>query len=151
MDQSLYGDIIYYTDGVNVYDSEGHKVENLQDLVENVHYSNNLSTNVYCTTQEYVGIANLYECYINYCQQLLNGGCFSSCSSRNTKDDEIIFKRDLVWMAINVIDYLVDRHSEENPTLAEAQRIIELIHSCNGICSETNQLIHNYGCGCSKR
>lgn len=152
MNQSLYGDLIYYTDGEYVYESNGSKIKDLSDLVEIVHYSDNISTNIYCTTQEYVSIANLYQCYIDFCQTLMKNGCFSSCSNKSSKDDETIFKRDLVWMAINVIDYLVDRHSKTNPTLAEVQRIIELIHSCNGICSESvNQMINNYGCGCSKR
>ena len=66
INQSLYGDIIYYTDGKNVYDQNDRRIENLSDLIENVHYSTNIRTNIYCTTQEYVSIANLYECYIIY-------------------------------------------------------------------------------------
>lgn len=112
----------------------------------------NEKSNVLSISKEYVSIHNLYECYIDFCQQLFQNRGFSKCWNKNTVDSELVYKRDLVWMAINVVDYLVDLHEKPNPTLEEAERIIELIHSCTGVCSENNDISNRrYGCGCSKK
>jgi hypothetical protein len=49
-----------------------------------------------------------------------------------------------VWMAINVISYLV-----EFKQLAEAQRVLERISSCNGVCNNNSYKTKTNGCGCS--
>lgn len=144
---------IYYVDDEKIYDYKTGKEISFQDLLTFC-YSDNINERIYRTHKEYVNIKNLYDCYINFCQQLLSQRGFSKCWSKNKIDSELIYKRDLVWMAINVINYLVDLHIDEvHETLSEAQRIIEMIHSCNGICEENGDLKQtiNYGCGCSKR
>jgi len=48
----------------------------------------------------------------------------------------------MVWMAINVIKYLVEFNQ-----FAEAQRLIERLSSCNGLCG-SNKSSRKGGCGC---
>lgn len=143
---------IYYVDKEKIIDYESQKSISFEELL-NFCYSDNINSRIFRTHQEYVNILNLYNCYINLCQQLLSQRGFSNCQAKNKIDSELVYKRDLVWMTINVINYLVERHTENNHTLGEAQRIIEMIHSCNGICKETNNLNQTikHGCGCSKR
>ena len=74
-----------------------------------------------------------------------------------------MYKRDLVWATLNVINYLI-----EDGLFEEAQKILEEIQSCNGICYNDNNIfesnssksyyskgssqgvIYNTGCGCEK-
>ena len=59
-------------------------------------------------------------------------------------DSDLIFRRDLVWMAINVIKYLT-----ECSQLAEVERIIEIIKGCNSLCSNDKYSMKSYaGCNC---
>jgi hypothetical protein len=53
----------------------------------------------------------------------------------------LILKRDLVWAALNVIQYMIDFNQ-----LAEAQRLLERINGCNGLCSSEDT--GDKGCGC---
>ena len=48
----------------------------------------------------------------------------------------------MVWMAINVINYMIDEGQTE---LIES--LLNKIHSCHGICKTINKT--NKGCGCS--
>ena len=57
----------------------------------------------------------------------------SACWNKNKIDSELIYKRDLVWMSINVIKYLT-----ECEQLAEVERILETINGCNGLCTSSN-------------
>lgn len=116
-----------------------------------------LQDNTYNTTisrvdKDYVSICFLKKCYINLCQQIFNGLCGLSnsrnkgCFSANI-DKDLQTRRDIVWMGINVIKYMVQFNM-----LAEAQRIIELLESCNGICSGNPSITNkSSGCGCSKK
>ena len=50
-------------------------------------------------------------------------------------------------MGINVIKYMVQFNM-----LAEAQRILEMLEGCNGICSgNSSNTNKSSGCGCSKK
>lgn len=140
----------YFIDNNKVYAYYKGDIQEVEDIKIIISDLTPPTTSI--TTKEYVNISNLYDCYINFCQQLLQDRGFSKCWSKNKVDSELVYKRDLVWMAINVIDYLVDRNNKPNQTLAEAQRIIELIHSCTGVCPEQgNNTKSGYGCGCSQR
>lgn len=102
-----------------------------------------------CST--YVSICHLLHCYLSLCQAIFEGQGFSgsggngACFSKSKVDDELIYRRDMVWMALNTIRYLV----EEN-RLQEAQRIIEQIGGCNGLCKgwyEHEGVKPDCGCG----
>lgn len=79
------------------------------------------------------------------CQQILNDRGFSPCWDKNSIDPNLILRRDYVWMAINVIKYMVQFEQ-----LAEAERIIERIGGCNGLCESEFKQLSSGGCGCSK-
>lgn len=136
-------DIVYYSDGHSI-----RKYSNGQDTessVAEVLEINPYNTTISRTEKDYVSICFLRKCYINLCQQIFNDRGFSSCWSKNSIDSELVYKRDLAWMAINVIKYLT-----ECEQLAEVERIIESLHGCNGLCNSSNITSKTNGCGCSK-
>lgn len=104
-----------------------------------------VNTTISKTSEDFISICFLRKCYINLCKQILNDRGFSSCWNKNKIDSELIYKRDLVWMAINVIKYLT-----ECEQLAEVERLVEIINGCNGLCSQSNFSQNSNGCGCSK-
>lgn len=88
----------------------------------------------------FFSVFHLRKCYISLCQKIFNDGGFDRCF--NTKiDKNLIYKRDLVWAALNVIQYMIDFNQ-----LAEAQRLLERINGCNGLCAGVNT--GDKGCGC---
>lgn len=141
--------VVYYSDGKKIYKylpkiSESPEEVPLGEILDlNL---NSRDYTVYYTEKDYVSICFLQECYINLCQQIFNKRGFSPCWNKNTVDSELVYKRDLVWMAINVIKYLTSLNQ-----LSEVERIIEQINGCNGLCkSDTANKSNNSGCGCSK-
>lgn len=141
--------IVYYTDGTTIYkyvDGQTYAIA-LDEILE----VNPINTTLSIVERDYVSICFLKKCYINLCQQIFDNRGMSSCWNKNTVDSELIYKRDLVWMAINVIEYLTTLHSKCNPTLHEVERIIETINGCNGLCKSNDSYVRsNSGCGCSK-
>lgn len=115
-------------------------------------HDNTVNTTISRIDKDYVSICFLKKCYVNLCQQIFSGLCGlnnsknKGCFSANI-DKDLQTKRDLVWMGINVIKYMV-----QFSMLEEAERIIELLESCNGICSQTLSTNKtSSGCGCSKK
>ena len=63
---------------------------------------------------------------------------------RASVNTELSYKRDLLWAALSVIEYLVEMCQME-----EAQRILKEIAGCNGLCPEAlDNTSNNSGCGC---
>lgn len=135
--------IVYYSDGERVYKYIDGKSEEV--TISEVLEVNLVNTTISKISKNFVSICFLRKCYINLCQQIFNDRGFSQCWSRNSIDSELVYKRDLVWMAINVIKYLT-----ECEQLYEVERIIESIQGCNGLCSSQNNTSKVSGCGCSK-
>lgn len=135
--------IVYYSDGASIYKYvNGQSSETTIDEIIEV---NPVDTTVSRTGEDYVSICFLRKCYINLCQQIFNSRGFSPCWNKNDIDSDLIFRRDLVWMAINVIKYLT-----ECEQLAEVERIIETIKGCNGLCISSDVTSKTNGCGCYK-
>lgn len=133
--------LVYYSDGQTIYkyiDGQSYAIS-LDEILE----INPINTTISITSKDYVSICFLIKCYINLCQQILESRGLIQCSNKNNIDSELIYKRDLVWMAINVIKYMVECNQ-----LYEAERIIEQMHSCNGVCGD-NKNVKSNGCGCS--
>lgn len=131
----------YYTDGEYIFNKEGTK-QNIDILTQNVVENTTISRD----SKEIVSVGNMYQCYINLCKQIFNDRMFTSCFSKSKIDSELIYERDIVWMALNVIKYLVEKNN-----LEEADRYIQIIQGCNGICSNDNFKNDRYeGCRCSK-
>ena len=136
-------DLVYFSDGVDIYKYLDGNVS--QVTINEVLEVNPINTTISKTNRDYISICFLRKCYINLCQQIFEDRGFSHCWNKNKVDSELIYKRDLVWMAINVIKYLT-----ECEQLAEVERIIETIQGCNGLCVSSNLTSKTNGCGCSK-
>ncbi len=141
-------DIVYYVSKGNVYwyqsdTQEFGQVHQLQELIDLAQLPNVKTTLSYAKADR-VSIFNLEKCYINLCQQIFESRGFSQCYNKNNIDSELIYKRDLVWMALNVIKYLAECNQPY-----EVERIIELLYSCNGVCGDKKVRSNGKGCGCS--
>lgn len=95
-------------------------------------------------TEQYpiFSICHLRKCYKNICQSIFNSRIFDKCFKAKVNSD-LIFRRDLVWATINVIQYLVD-----SKQFAEAQLVLERINECPGLCTEQEKESGKKGCGC---
>lgn len=137
-----YYDSIYYSDGEKIY-----KYSNGQNTTVNIsEIDTDGNTNVSYCLNNHFSICNLKKCYINLCKQIFDSGAFQKCSSKNKLDCDLTFRRDMVLMAIHVIEYLV-----EFSQFAEAQRLLERISSCNGLCANIPNTKLKHGCGCGKK
>lgn len=136
--------IVYFVDNGYIYKYINGEIEGAS--IEEVLEVNPINTTISKTSKDYVSICFLQKCYVNLCQQIFNDRGFSQCWNKNSVDSELVYKRDLVWMAINVIKYLTEFNQ-----LSEVERIIEQINGCNGLCkSNSAYQSKSSGCGCSK-
>lgn len=106
----------------------------LQDVEESTIVSSSQMTFCMC---------KLKECYFNLAKQLLTA-LVATC--KNNKYDDLIWRRDMLWMAINVITYLLQKNQ-----FLEAQRILEWITGCGGLCPQEPKADGGRNCGCRKR
>ena len=136
-------DIVYLSDRINIckYINRETSQVTIDDILE----INTVNTTISRISRDFVSICFLRKCYINLCQQIFNDRGISKCWNKNKVNSELIYKRDLVWMAINVVKYLTQCEQ-----LAEADRVIKTIQGCNGLCVSTNLTNNTNGCGCSK-
>ena len=129
----------YFTDGQNIY------YKNIDGDVRQVEISEIIEVNpdafgIIKFTQNFFSVCYLRKCYISLCQKIFNDRGFVRCFNGKV-DSHLIYKRDLVWAALNVIQYMIDSNQ-----LAEAQRLLERINGCNGLCSSEDT--GEKGCGC---
>lgn len=138
----------YYLDFDNIYDrnrldQNGNPIKvSIKEVLEG---NTNIAT-TQISSKDYISILNLQKCLVNLCQELFDnlvtsGKCFTTKDNKS----ELSFKRDLVWMAINVIKYM----SKYNMR-AEAARIINQLEGCNGICTGNTNAKKVQGCGCNR-
>lgn len=94
--------------------------------------------NTFCT-------CHLNECFYNICKNLLSD-LPGRCTNKLSDVKLLIYNRDIIWMAINVIKYLI-----ELAQYYEAQRVLEDITQCGSICKNnaTNINSGGNGCGCN--
>ena len=138
---------VVYEEGVEVSD----EIVELPELIE-VNCEEGTGVKLYRELIQYFSICYLYKCYANLCKRLFkdlfgptkNGRMKPcSCGEKIDLDVNLKYKRDLVQSTLSVIQYLVDCNR-----LEEAQRILERIGSCNGICPTANDNISKSRCGC---
>lgn len=121
---------IYYKLGKYYYNNQEISLKDLIKLSEvDAEYSYFFST------------CNLKKCFVKVCQEIFNSK--NTICSQGNVDHSLIYKRDLIWSALNVIQYMA-----EMDQMDEAQRLLEEITSCNGLCPSSSQ--SNSGCGCGK-
>ena len=104
----------------------GLEVKDIQEIIDKGH------------TTDYFHLCNIKKCYIALCQEILDSKASVNCND-NFIDKSAAYKRDLVGSAIRVAEYLI-----EMKQFAEAERLIQRISGCNGLCPESN----DGGCGC---
>lgn len=89
-------------------------------------------------------ICHINECFYTICKNLL-GLLPQRCKNKLDDIKLLIYDRDILWMALNVIKYLI-----ELSQYYEAQRILENIIQCGGVCANSyNNLIESTNCGCN--
>lgn len=101
------------------------------------------STNIKRFSKDFLSICGLKNCYIKICKELMNKSCPENCSG--TQYSELSYKKDLLWMAINILEYLIefDRIDEAN------QLLKQVYYGCNGLCKQTTLRLGDYDCGCT--
>lgn len=138
LDLSVYSGI-YVTDGYTVY-----KYYN-DDLYEcdinEVVMVNSENTTISRCFKDFFCIWNLQNCYINLSKNIFNQS-INKC--KNSEIEDSTFKRDFVWMTLNVIKYYIEFNQ-----LSEAQNILEETTSCNGFCNDIKMINKKKGCGCN--
>lgn len=139
-----YYDTIYITDGEKLYKEV---IKDSKAILEECTAKEIMERNVEGTTIKKCRIdvfftGNLQQCYINYCKALFDQ-LLNKCQTSEQSDAS--YARDFIWMTLNVVDYLVGFKQ-----FMEAQRIIEMFHSCGGFCNPMvpykPKMSH---CGCS--
>lgn len=127
-------DIQYYYDGEKFLDEEGNPVS-LQDVIDG-------TTSQYIEYSGFFSTCRLRKCFITLCKKILNEGVFSGDKCTTKADPQLSYQRDLVWSVYNTIQYLLDFGQYD-----EAQRLIERINVCPGICHGVEKE-NGGGCGC---
>lgn len=135
---------VYYSDGktISKVTLEGTEEVSVEELLQN---DTSGTTTIKKDSDDFVSVANLKKCYINLCYQIFSDRGMSACWNKNKIDSELIYKRDLVWMSLNVITYLAELGQFE-----EITRILTQINGCNGLCKSYTTATAS-GCGCSKK
>lgn len=98
----------------------------------------NLTLNMLSSYKNTFNLANLNKCFLTICNSILSGiinGCLKDI------DKELIWKRDFIWMSINIMKYYLDLGQ-----IYEAQRTLENIQYCGGICGTITNNTNNCGC-----
>lgn len=124
----------YYKDGKFMY--KGIKEVTLYELLSVDPEISQLKITYYY----YFQLCRLRKCYIDIVNKILNDRASINCNNTGVNKEDI-YKRDLLLSAINVISYLAEMEQFE-----EAERLLERISSCNGLCDTASS--NSCGCGC---
>lgn len=104
---------------------------------------NELTTTLIKGDKTTFNLCYIHKCYYILCKNLFNS-LLDRCASNNINRLEI-YNRDLIWMSINIIKYLLEKGQ-----YFEAQRILERVTYCGTICKQAlneNKNTNNCGCG----
>ncbi len=134
------GITIYVTNGERLYKYNNSQLEEVEAL--EVIEVNTENTTISRISVDNFIICFLYDCYISLCKNIFSNTNYRCNSKSNLKD--FVFKRDFIWMTINIIKYHV-----EKGYLMEAQRLLEEVNYCGSFCSSIEIEGGSNGCGCS--
>lgn len=100
------------------------------------------------TPEYYFQTCHLRKCYISICQQIFDQVHSLDCN-KPPFDSNLIYKRDLLLSAINIIEFMAERDQ-----FKEAELLLERIMNCNGLCDMKCNKTHKHSskpcnCGCS--
>ena len=123
------------------YYNEGKFYKNLEETsLQEILEVNPETAGIQKTFYYYFQLCRLRKCYVAAASKVLNEAASIRCESKVSSFDT--YKRDLLWSAINVISYLAEMEQFE-----EAERLLERIMGCNGLCESD---INSCGCGCGR-
>ena len=131
-----FPEFVYIFDSGNIYKIlKGQKIEvDIQEIL-----NLNAKSTVYFDSQYTFCTCRLQECFYKFCREYFAKLCSNKCIKEN------ISERDILWMGINTIKYLLDLGK-----YYEAQGVLESLTGCAGLCKQTINVKGNgYGCGCS--
>lgn len=126
----------YYYDG-SLYDALTNETLSFEEVWD----KKATSTNMFWFDEEIFSIYNLLECFIltelARINDMLNNGCDVECSSFNSDTNA-----DFLGVVIFVLLHLIKTRDFYN-----AQRILDRLNTCNGLCKHVNDKLK--GCGCN--
>lgn len=126
----------YYRDGKFYHTYKEVELETLLEMNPQV-------SNLDVTYEYYFQTCRLKKCFINICYQIFDQVASINCN-KSSLDKNLVYKRDLIWSALNVIKYMTEVDQFE-----EAERLLERIMGCNGLCdNQCNDGHKSSGCGC---
>lgn len=132
---------VYYSDGVSLFkwnlDTQTEEEVTIQEILSVINLTDSTISRV---DFDIVVICNLKNCYLHYCMNIINDKIVTCYSKDQNRD--LLYKRDLVWMALNVIDFLAEKQA-----FMAAQELIERLFNCTGLCI-SKEILGN-DCGCS--
>ena len=108
---------------------------------------NQTNTTLIKTSLHTFELCHLEECFFKLCMYLLdNMPCTDPCFTEKMKGfaGEIL-NRDIIWMALNAIKYCIEQQQ-----FFRAQKILERVETCWGICRDLDNVNSTQykGCGC---
>lgn len=131
---------VYVTDGAKIYKYfDGQYLEITSEQILEIPTD---KTTISKASNYTFSIWKLQECFIFLCNKIFQTGMLK-CSKY--VDTNLTMKRDIAWMTINVIKYYLGFGQ-----LYEAQRVLEQINYCQGLCGDLSSTYKNiFDCGCT--
>lgn len=143
---SLYSKFYYYNETTDKYmlfqKDEAVEVTLAEILEVNADaLTNSKPTSIIRSDQNTFCMCYINECFYRLCKDLLTNFC-GKCINKLANPKQDVYNRDIIWMAINIIKYLIGLNQ-----YYEAQRILESITQCGNIC-KNQEAEKGVGCGC---
>lgn len=141
---------LYYFDTVDdnyklyIKDTDTSTIVTLAEILEVNPNSEDLNT-IIRSDQNTFCLCYLNRCFYELCKLVLNKFC-GKCINKLEYNKLDVYNRDIIFMAINVIKYLIGFGQ-----YFEAQRILESISQCGNICKPQNFNKEGGDCGCYSR
>ena len=121
------------------YFKDGKFYKNIQEVDFNEMINTNPEvSNLDITYFYYFQLCKLRKCFTKVASSIINDRASIRCNQNVSNEN--IYKRDLIWSTLNIISYLTEMEQFE-----EAERLLERVTGCNGICDQEET---SRGCGC---
>ena len=141
-----------YTNGVYILGEDDkfykYKFGNLEEVdINEILEINQTDTTLIKTSLHTFELCHLEECFFKLCMFLLDRmPCIDPCFTEKMKSfSGEILNRDIIWMALNAIKYCIEQQQ-----FFRAQKILERVETCWGICRDLDNINSTgyKGCGC---
>ena len=112
-------------------------LKNSTEYVDYIELYKNLGSQSFSCKKMLFTICKLTQCFVNLQRNAIDSQVYNKCNT----DDKLIENRDFILCSLYVLDYLKDIGQYQ-----EAQRILENITECNGLCKQS---VNTSSCGCN--